>query len=119
MHASVGIVAGGGHIDKPLLKADHAYHKYKAKRYNWPRTHGVAMNPVDHLHVGGNHQHIGRRRMEDGSWRMEVGQWQTAADDGRWKANNGQRVGGKQRADDRQMAEGRRQGSMVDHNIDD
>ena len=31
--ASVGIVAGGGRIDKPLLKAGRAYYKYKAKRY--------------------------------------------------------------------------------------
>lgn len=30
--ATVGIVAGGGRIDKPLLKAGRAYHKYKAKR---------------------------------------------------------------------------------------
>merc|ERR1711962_1997952 len=29
--ASVGIVAGGGRIDKPLLKAGRAYHKYKVK----------------------------------------------------------------------------------------
>jgi ribosomal protein L2 len=26
----VGIVAGGGRIDKPILKAGRAYHKYKA-----------------------------------------------------------------------------------------
>ncbi|CAE6431472.1 unnamed protein product [Rhizoctonia solani] len=58
--ATVGIVAGGGRIDKPLLKAGRAYHKFKAKRYNWPRTRGVAMNPVDHPHGGGNHQHIGK-----------------------------------------------------------
>ena len=77
--ASVGIVAGGGRIDKPLLKAGRAYYKYKAKRYrcvlqrlslgslliffqprSWPRTRGVAMNPVDHPHGGGNHQHIGK-----------------------------------------------------------
>ena len=31
--ATVGIVAGGGRIDKPLLKAGRAYHKFKAKRY--------------------------------------------------------------------------------------
>jgi large subunit ribosomal protein L8e len=30
---TVGIVAGGGRIDKPLLKAGRAYHKFKAKRY--------------------------------------------------------------------------------------
>lgn len=58
--ATVGIVAGGGRTDKPLLKAGRAYYKFKAKRYNWPRTRGVAMNPVDHPHGGGNHQHIGK-----------------------------------------------------------
>jgi len=57
--AMVGIVAGGGRIDKPLLKAGSAYYKYKAKRNSWPHVRGVAMNPVDHPHGGGNHQHIG------------------------------------------------------------
>lgn len=55
----VGLVAGGGRIDKPILKAGRAYHKYKAKRKEWPKVRGVAMNPVDHPHGGGNHQHIG------------------------------------------------------------
>ncbi|EAN34289.1 60S ribosomal protein L8 [Theileria parva strain Muguga] len=55
----VGVVAGGGRIDKPLLKAGVAYHKYKAKRNCWPKVRGVAMNPVEHPHGGGNHQHIG------------------------------------------------------------
>lgn len=57
--ATVGVVAGGGRVDKPMLKAGRAYHKYKAKRNCWPRTRGVAMNPVEHPHGGGNHQHIG------------------------------------------------------------
>jgi large subunit ribosomal protein L8e len=57
--AMVGLVAGGGRIDKPLLKAGRAYYKYKAKRNCWPKVRGVAMNPVDHPHGGGNHQHIG------------------------------------------------------------
>lgn len=39
-----GIVAGGGRIDKPILKAGRAYHKYKAKRNSWPKVRGVAMN---------------------------------------------------------------------------
>jgi len=56
----VGIVAGGGRIDKPILKAGRAYHKYKAKRHCWPNVRGVAMNPVEHPHGGGNHQHIGK-----------------------------------------------------------
>eukprot|EP00768_Dysnectes_brevis_P005963 gnl/Dysnectes_brevis/451_a503_7998.p1 GENE.gnl/Dysnectes_brevis/451_a503_7998~~gnl/Dysnectes_brevis/451_a503_7998.p1 ORF type:complete len:252 (+),score=57.90 gnl/Dysnectes_brevis/451_a503_7998:33-788(+) len=57
--AMVGLIAGGGRTDKPLLKAGNAYFKYKAKRNCWPVTRGVAMNPVDHPHGGGNHQHIG------------------------------------------------------------
>ncbi|KAI0224700.1 60S ribosomal protein L2 [Massospora cicadina] len=57
--ATVGIVAGGGRIDKPLLKAGRAYHKFRVKRNSWPKTRGVAMNPVEHPHGGGNHQHIG------------------------------------------------------------
>ncbi|XP_064615153.1 large ribosomal subunit protein uL2-like [Liolophura sinensis] len=58
--AMVGIVAGGGRIDKPILKAGRAYYKYKAKRNCWPKVRGVAMNPVEHPHGGGNHQHIGK-----------------------------------------------------------
>merc|ERR1711963_900875 len=42
--AMVGIVAGGGRLDKPLLKAGNAYHKYKVKRNCWPKVRGVAMN---------------------------------------------------------------------------
>jgi large subunit ribosomal protein L8e len=57
--ATIGIVAGGGRIDKPLLKAGTVFHKYKSKRHAWPKVRGVAMNPVDHPHGGGNHQHIG------------------------------------------------------------
>lgn len=53
--AMVGIIAGGGRVDKPLLKAGTAYHKYKARRHIWPRVRGVAMNPVDHPYGGGNH----------------------------------------------------------------
>lgn len=57
---TVGIVAGGGRIDKPMLKAGRAHHKFRVKRNCWPKTRGVAMNPVDHPHGGGNHQHIGK-----------------------------------------------------------
>ncbi len=44
---SLGIVAGGGRIDKPILKAGRNYHKFKAKRKSWPRVRGVAMNVRD------------------------------------------------------------------------
>lgn len=57
--ATIGVVAGGQRIDKPLLKAGRAFHKYRVKRNCWPTTRGVAMNPVEHPFGGGNHQHIG------------------------------------------------------------
>ena len=55
----VGLVAGGGRNAKPMLKAGRAFHKYRVKRNSWPKVRGVAMNPVEHPHGGGNHQHIG------------------------------------------------------------
>jgi len=55
----VGVIAGGGRIEKPIMKAGRAHFKYQAKRNEWPRVRGVAMNPVEHPHGGGNHQHIG------------------------------------------------------------
>ncbi|EJT51496.1 protein component of the large (60S) ribosomal subunit, Rpl2bp [Trichosporon asahii var. asahii CBS 8904] len=58
--ATIGVAAGGGRVDKPFLKAGRKYHAMRAKRNSWPRTRGVAMNPVDHPHGGGNHQHIGK-----------------------------------------------------------
>merc|ERR1711868_227946 len=57
--AVVGIVAGGGRMDKPVLKAGNNFHKYRVKRNCWPKVRGSAMNPVEHPHGGGNHQHVG------------------------------------------------------------
>jgi large subunit ribosomal protein L8e len=57
--AMIGVCAGGGRPDKPICKAGSQFYKYKAKRRGWPRVRGVAMNPVDHPHGGGNQQHIG------------------------------------------------------------
>ena len=56
----VGVAAGGQRTDKPILKAVNAWYKARGKRSHWPRVRGVAMNPVEHPHGGGNHQHIGR-----------------------------------------------------------
>lgn len=58
--AMIGVVAGGGRTDKPICKAGNSYYRWRAKRRGtWPRVRGVAMNPVDHPHGGGNQQHIG------------------------------------------------------------
>ena len=52
----IGIVGGRGRTEKPMLKAGTAFWKFKARgRKSWPITRGVAMNPVDHPHGGGNH----------------------------------------------------------------
>jgi large subunit ribosomal protein L8e len=58
--ACLGVVAGGGRLEKPMLKAGNVWHKYSAKRKAWPVVRGVAMNPVDHPHGGGAHQHMGK-----------------------------------------------------------
>ena len=32
-----------------IAEASRAKHKFAAKRNSWPKTRGVAMNPVDHV----------------------------------------------------------------------
>jgi len=39
--AAIGIVAGGGRMDKPLLKAGRAYHKYKKRTSTFIATEGL------------------------------------------------------------------------------
>ncbi len=56
--AIIGVVAGGGRPEKPLLKAGASYHKWKVKAHKWPRVRGVAMNAVSHPHGGGSHQSV-------------------------------------------------------------
>ncbi len=46
--AMVGIIAGAGRLDKPVIKAGKKYHIKKAKSKLWPRTSAVKMNAVDH-----------------------------------------------------------------------
>jgi len=58
--ATIGVPAGAGRIEKPLLKAGAAYHKWKRKARKWPRVRGVAMNAVSHPHGGGRHQRPGK-----------------------------------------------------------
>lgn len=58
--ASIGIVAGGGHKEKPLAKAGKRYHTTRSKPKRFPVVKGVAMNPVNHPHGGGGHPHVGR-----------------------------------------------------------
>ena len=48
--AMIGLVAGGGRIDKPILKAGRAYHKYKVKRNCWPKVKYQSWNNI-HMHL--------------------------------------------------------------------
>lgn len=57
--ATIGIIAGGGHVEKPFAKSGKKYHAFKSKSRAYLRVSGVAMNPVDHPHGGGAHQHVG------------------------------------------------------------
>lgn len=57
--AQIGVIAGGGKKEKPLMKAGKAYYKHKAKSTLWPHTRGVAMSPYSHPH-GGKQHHEGR-----------------------------------------------------------
>lgn len=50
--ATIGRVAGGGRLEKPLLKAGTAYYKMKATNRFWPKVCGQSMNAVAHPHGG-------------------------------------------------------------------
>ena len=58
--ATIGVVAGGGRTEKPLVKAGNKHHKMRARGIKWPRVRGVAMNAVDHPFGGGGRQHPGQ-----------------------------------------------------------
>lgn len=46
--ASIGVVAGDGRKQKPLMKAGAAHYKYKARNKLWPRVSAVSTNAIDH-----------------------------------------------------------------------
>jgi len=46
--AIIGVIAGSGRLDKPVVKAGKKYHIKKSKSKLWPRTSAVKMNAIDH-----------------------------------------------------------------------
>ncbi|MCD1293511.1 50S ribosomal protein L2 [Methanocella sp. CWC-04] len=58
--ATIGVVAGGGRLEKPFVKAGNKFYKMQNKAGKWPVVRGVAMNAVDHPFGGGGRQHPGR-----------------------------------------------------------
>ena len=46
--ATIGMAAGDGRTEKPILKAGKKFFIMKSKSKLWPRTSAVAMNKIDH-----------------------------------------------------------------------
>jgi large subunit ribosomal protein L2 len=59
--AMVGTIAGGGHTEKPFLKAGTRAKHMQAHARLYPIVRGIAQAAVYHPHGGGRHQHIGRQ----------------------------------------------------------
>ena len=57
---TIGVVAGGGRKEKPLVKAGKHFHKLRSKATKYPKVRGIAMNHNDHPFGGGNHKHPGK-----------------------------------------------------------
>jgi len=56
--ATIGIIAGSGRFDKPIIKAGKRYYMKKSKGKLWPRTSAVKMNAIDHPFGGGRGKRI-------------------------------------------------------------
>ncbi len=53
--ATVGMVAAGGRVEKPFLKAGKKYHWSRAKSFKYPTVRGKAMSAYAHPAGGGHH----------------------------------------------------------------
>lgn len=58
--ATVGIVAGYGRKEKPMLKAGVKYHSRRARNKLFPSVSGTSMNAVDHPFGGSKSSHKGK-----------------------------------------------------------
>lgn len=56
--ATIGIIAGAGRLDKPIVKAGKNFYIKKSKNRLWPRTSAVKMNVVDHPFGSGRGKRI-------------------------------------------------------------
>ncbi|MFA5406010.1 MAG: 50S ribosomal protein L2 [Candidatus Nanoarchaeia archaeon] len=54
--ATIGVIAGGSHKLKPLIKAGNTYYKMKAKGVKWPIVSGSKRNAYEHPHGGKQHK---------------------------------------------------------------
>lgn len=56
--AIIGVIAGAGKFEKPVLKAGKKYHIKKTKSKLWPRTSAVKMNAIDHPFGSGRAKNV-------------------------------------------------------------
>ena len=56
--ATIGVVAGDGRKQKPMMKAGVHHYKAKARNKLWPRTSAVGTNAVDHPFGSGRGKRI-------------------------------------------------------------
>jgi len=56
--ATIGIVAGAGRLEKPIVKAGKKFHMMKSKGRKWHFTSKVKVNAVDHPFGGGRGKRI-------------------------------------------------------------
>lgn len=60
VRATIGVVSGGGRIDKPMLKSGKKFHALQSKAQSHIHVSGVSMNAVDHPFGGGQHDIKGK-----------------------------------------------------------
>jgi len=58
--ATIGLIAGAGKREKPIVKAGKRHHMMRARGKLYPLTSGVAMNAVDHPFGSGRGRHSGK-----------------------------------------------------------
>ena len=56
--ATIGVIAGAGRLDKPIVKAGKSFFIKKSRNKLWPRTSAVKMNAIDHPFGSGRGKRI-------------------------------------------------------------
>ena len=59
--AMLGVIAGDGKFEKPVLKAGNKMHAMRARNKLYPKTSGSAMNSVDHPFGSGRGRNPGKK----------------------------------------------------------
>ena len=71
--ATIGCSAGGGRLEKPLMKAGKGWYKNRARGKWYPTVRGVKMNAYDHPFGGKQHHGAKTKKGKGGSPGQHVG----------------------------------------------